>query len=193
MTMNFTDYKLPRIQATTPVEAFGPVPATVFFPKEQAPEGARFCEEVNAFVPADLPYRIRGIKKDDSTRKNKTFVQRIFSKNAKKTDTNLVMAMGLTHAKLHLVPLAEAQQNNAIRYHGLEESKEVVKIEVDEEKFHTKLIPLWEAQARFDIVYRGKNPLRSEVIGAETEEKTIEAPAFDLYMVKPRMPIYYPL
>lgn len=178
--MNFTDYQPPRMQATTPVEAFGPVPATVLFPKIQAPEGARFCEEVHAFVPADLQYRIRGISIQEKTSKNKTFVQRIFGKHAKKTDTPLVMAMGLTHAKLNLVPLAQAQQDNAIRYHGLDDASDNSNTPsmIDEKVFKTELIPLFEAQTRFDVIYRGKNPLRSLVVGAgaDTEEEVSEAP-----------------
>lgn len=156
--MSFTAIPMPscfpRVQASTPVEAYGPVPATVKYPKDRAPQGARYCEEVDAFVPADLRYRIRGIRKEAP--RKQTLVRRIL--NIKHKDDNpIVLAMGLTHGKMHLVPLAQAQKDDSIRLHGIEDRERVA-----EPDFKTDLIPLWEAQTRPDIVYRGKNPLRAQ-------------------------------
>ena len=159
MTMNFTDYKLPRIQATTPVEAFGPVPATVKYPKERAPQGARYCEEVDAFVPADLPYRIRGIRKEPP--RKKTLLRRILNVG-EKDEFPVVLAMGLTHGKMHLVPLDQAQKDDTIRLHGIEECEHQA-----DPDFKVGLRPLWEAQTRPDVVYRGKNPLRSQYLKSD--------------------------
>ena len=143
-----------RIQTTSRAQVakspYGPVPATVKFPKEKAPKGTRYCEEVDAYVPAALTYRARGIK----IQRKKTLVQRI-AKAVKKTDDNeeepIVLAMGLTHAKMHLVPLAVAQQNNAIRYHGLDDEEPID----HEARYGIKLLSLYEAQTDKNVVYRG--------------------------------------
>lgn len=163
--MSFTAIPMPscfpRVQASTPVEAYGPVPVTVKYPKNRAPQGARYCEEVDAFVPADLRYRIRGIRKEAPHKQ--TLVRRILNIRHK-DDSPVVLAMGLTHGKMHLVPLAQAQKDDSIRLHGIEDYEREA-----EPDFKTGLIPLWEAQTRPDIVYRGKNPLRKQYLKAGDE------------------------
>lgn len=158
---------------------FGPVPATVLFPKlQQAPQGARYCEEVHAYVPASYQYRIRGIQVEGPRHcPKKSLVARLFSKPTAKADNesdadNLVLAMGLTHGKMYLVPLEVAQHDNKIRYHGLDDIDTTANDEAAavEKKYGGDLLPLWEAQTRADVRYRGKNPLRIEQLTSAAVE-----------------------
>ncbi|PSR74498.1 hypothetical protein PHLCEN_2v9795 [Hermanssonia centrifuga] len=121
LTAAWATCSLPRIQASTPVEMYGPVtpiPEIKLIAEHRAPEGTRYCEELNAYVPADLQYRIRGIPVAKETRK-KTFVERLFKRQSKDEGEPLVMAMGLTHGKMGLISLGEAQSRAAIVYRGV--------------------------------------------------------------------------
>ncbi|THG96463.1 hypothetical protein EW026_g5371 [Hermanssonia centrifuga] len=147
MTASVATYPYPRAQATTSARKYGRVKKTFLIPK--APEGARYCEEVNAMVPADLPYRIRGISIEP---RKKTLVERLLRKEFKEDGEPLVIAMGLTHGKMELISLGEAQQSRDIVYRSVE------KLDDGENfgrGFRTDLISLGEAKRRPEIVYRG--------------------------------------
>ena len=80
---------------TLSTSTYGPVPDTVLYPKSAAPAGARFCEQVNAYVPADLSYRVRGLpiqgaaqQKTTKAANFKRNVQRLFSKKTSATDSD---------------------------------------------------------------------------------------------------------
>ena len=112
-------------------ELFGPVPDDIHFPKEQAPPGARYCEEIHAFVPAHLPYRIRGIKKAHPkvTKDFHGWLKRMGHKAGLRVSPTrfgrrllyepLVMAMGLSHGQLKLIELGEARQRPEIVYRSV--------------------------------------------------------------------------
>lgn len=99
-----------------PVDVFGPVPHYIYFPKEHAPTGSRYCEEIDAFVPEHLPYRIRGLKKATSKWPWTKLVYRI--RYGHKYE-NLVMAMGITHGSIELISLREAQGRPDIVYRSV--------------------------------------------------------------------------
>ncbi|TCD68496.1 hypothetical protein EIP91_010671 [Steccherinum ochraceum] len=92
---------------------FGPVPSHVHKPKEQAPNGVRYCEELHAFVPSSARYGIRGIHKHVVC---PTLTQRVRKFFRLKVKSELVLAMGLSHSDLSLISLDEAQRRPDIRY-----------------------------------------------------------------------------
>lgn len=141
--------KPPRITACHAVERFGPIPETVVCPKLQAPEGSRYCEELDAFVPEGLSYRIRGIGKTNSHRTS--FSARIFPGFFRKEREKLVMAMGLTHAKLKLIPLSEAQRRKDIVYHSVDTSDNGTASSGGSD---SELISLFEARGSPETIYR---------------------------------------
>ncbi|KAF7798485.1 hypothetical protein EIP86_009706 [Pleurotus ostreatoroseus] len=97
-----------------PIDLYGPVPHTVVWPREHAPAGSRYCPEVDAFVPAHLPYRIRGLKK---AKPRYRFLSKIMHRiRTGQPYENLVMAMGISHGELKLISLQEAQQRPDIVY-----------------------------------------------------------------------------
>lgn len=97
----------------TPKHRFGPVPDNVGSPKLQAPAGARFSEELNAFVPENTHYSIRGYEKRILA---PTLRHRLRSLFGLKNKPELIMAMGLTHSKMSLISLEEAQSRPDIVY-----------------------------------------------------------------------------
>ena len=98
-----------------PVDLFGPRPAHVVWPKEHAPVGSRYCEEVDAYVPADLPYRIRGIH-----RRNPGWWAKLqWRLKYGFPYENLVMAMGVSHGEIKLIDLKEARSRPEIVYRSL--------------------------------------------------------------------------
>ena len=111
-----------------PHDIFVPVPPEIQFPREQAPGGARYCAELDAFVPAERLYKIRGINKARPriTKDFGEWVRRVGFKagiRARPTGPGrwlyyepLVMAMGLSHAELTLVELKEARKRADIVY-----------------------------------------------------------------------------
>ena len=147
---------------------YGPVPETVYDPKSHTPEGVSYCEQINAFVPTGLAYRVRGIRKM-ATADKKTLVDRIFKK---KTDDSVVLAMGLSHARMNLVPLAEAQADPEIKFRGIDSPAVPAEppraVQGDRE---VPLVPLWEAQMRPDIRWR-------LVLAPRAEQKKADAKWF---------------
>lgn len=139
----------PKIQAHRPVDKFGPVPEGVLCPKVQAPDGSRYCEEVHAFVPDGLPYRIRAIEGANLSKQRPK--GRFFPGSSKRGSGGLTMAMGLTHAKLNLIPLGEAQKRGEIVYHSVDtlDAGDLLN-----RRFGTNLISLREARQNPDIKYR---------------------------------------
>ena len=85
------------------------------WPKEHAPAGSRYCEEVDAYVPAHLPYRIRGLRRRSPGwwAKLKWRLKYGFPYE------NLVMAMGISHGDIELIDLKEAQKRPDIVYRGV--------------------------------------------------------------------------
>ena len=159
----------PAQQATLDrATTFGPAPATVFDPKSYTPEGARYCEQVNAFIPADMSYRVRGIRKMAVPEK-KTLVARLFKSTKKTDDSSVVLAMGISHARMHLVSLADAQADADIKYRGIDTPAvpALPKRAVQGDR-EVPLIPLWEAQARPDVRYRW-------VLAPKAEQKKADA------------------
>lgn len=115
-------YRPRRVQATRPVSMFGPVPPQLIAPRLQAPVGARYCEEVDGFVPENLAYRIRGIEKAPRKKVMKTqkLADRLFKPKQKIAHEPLVMAMGLTHGKMELISLSHAQLCPNIVYRSVD-------------------------------------------------------------------------
>ncbi|KAJ3545187.1 hypothetical protein NM688_g5652 [Phlebia brevispora] len=82
---------------------------------------------------------------------------------------------------MNLIPLAQAQQDKTIRYHGVaNENEDEEYPEVDEKMFKTELIPLWEAQTRPDIIYRGKNPLHAVIVSEDQVAPEFQPPFSEL-------------
>ncbi|KAI0794802.1 hypothetical protein C8Q75DRAFT_747465 [Abortiporus biennis] len=110
-----------KLQASHPVDMYGPVPHGVVSPKKQAPNGTRYCEELGAFVPAELPYRIRGVEKT-KTKMSSSISRRIARGMGKgrEESVELVMVMGLTHRQMKLIPLTEARGRVDLVQHGLD-------------------------------------------------------------------------
>ena len=144
-----------RAAAPDPVEAFGPVP-DMAYPWVCTRQGARYCSELDAYVPADLFYRVRTIRKAEPS---KTLVERLLGKKQPVQEaTSIVTAGGLTHGKMRLISLKEARKNERIRHYGLDGRREIEYDTVKRKQEKTqgrRLIELWEAQARPDMVYGG--------------------------------------
>ncbi|KAI0915610.1 hypothetical protein AcW1_001487 [Taiwanofungus camphoratus] len=102
---------------------YGPVPeseAGLHWKKKAVPEGARYCEELDAYVPADLPYCIRGIKQARAPLKRRVLTRGFWRPAGKDAAVDrMVCAIGLTHNKMNLVPLAKAQKDASIKYRGV--------------------------------------------------------------------------
>ena len=151
------------VPVANPLAAYGPVPDTVFDPLAKVPEGARYCPMVNGYVPSDLPYRVRGLR----NLKPKKTIGTLLGKKPE-----LIMARGLTHSKIRLVSLEEAQQTESIRCHDLGEGLEIQCDEVQAEEealFQRKLLPLWEAQSRHDVKYGGANPCLIDLLASRAD------------------------
>ena len=79
----------------------------------------------------------------------------------------VVIAKGLTHGKMHLVPLEVAQRDQRIRLHGIVGEGKTMRCTMgtSSDGDSPKLISLWEAQAQREIVYRS-------VLAPRTGKKT---------------------
>ncbi|OSX63376.1 hypothetical protein POSPLADRAFT_1033030 [Postia placenta MAD-698-R-SB12] len=101
---------------------FGPVPeheAGMPWKMKVAPDGARYCEELDAYVPAHLTYTIRGIKQTKAPLKDRMRSRRFWRVDGKDAEVDrTVCAIGLTHGKMTLVSLKDAQSDEAIRQAG---------------------------------------------------------------------------
>ncbi|OCH89956.1 hypothetical protein OBBRIDRAFT_793771 [Obba rivulosa] len=105
---------------------FGPVhPEDAGFPflaRQRIPLGARYCEELDAYVPEDLSYRIRGIKKLRLPLKERILTREFWRRGGDCAKANrIVSAIGLTHSSITLVPLKDAQRNPDIKYRCLDD------------------------------------------------------------------------
>ncbi|OBZ66488.1 hypothetical protein A0H81_13678 [Grifola frondosa] len=137
---------------------FGPVPEPGLPWKPTViPPGARYCEELDAFVPANRPYGIRGIAKRRAPLMERVRTGELFHVESK--DEQMTMAFGLTHKTIMLVPLMHAQQSAEIKYRGLEgsENKRVERMTSANGTIHKglTLVPLEQAQKNVEIKYRG--------------------------------------
>ncbi len=146
---DWASYKPSKVEAFSPVDKFGPVPDAVLCPKVQAPEGSRYCEEIHAFVPKGLPFRIRGIEGTKPIRQSRKgrFFRGLFNRQPE----NMIMAMGLTHGDLNLIPLGEAQQRAEIVHHSVDTLNDA---DLFTRGFRTDLVSICDARQSPEIKYR---------------------------------------
>lgn len=115
-------YSVEAVKRPSHNKRFGPVsPEDAGMPwiaQRSIPPGARYCEELDAYVPAELPYRIRGIKKHRRPL-TKRILTRKFWSMAEDAADGVVSAIGLTHSSIRLIPLKVAQQDRVIKYRGI--------------------------------------------------------------------------
>ncbi|EMD35790.1 hypothetical protein CERSUDRAFT_96014 [Gelatoporia subvermispora B] len=112
--------------STSQSSCFGPVrpehAGLAFVARRHVPHGARYCEELDAYVPADLTYRIRGIQKHQLPLKKRVLTREFWRHEGENAQVNrIVSAIGLTHGTMNLVPLKDAQRNANIKYRGLDD------------------------------------------------------------------------
>ncbi|KAH9946469.1 hypothetical protein B0H21DRAFT_693690 [Amylocystis lapponica] len=109
--------------ATPHPTGYGPVPLEqrgITWQRKVVPEGARYCEELDAFVPENLPYCIRGIKQ-----RKAPLTQRVFTRGFWRVENEdsgadrTVCAIGLTHRRMNLISLKEAQNTPWVKYRGV--------------------------------------------------------------------------
>ena len=82
------------------------------------PEGARYCKQLHAFIPAHLVYRSHELHPERVEVKEKNVLKKIFRKKHIGEEVETWTVQGLTHASANLIPLAEAQTMNYIKYRG---------------------------------------------------------------------------
>ncbi|KZT10412.1 uncharacterized protein LAESUDRAFT_424801 [Laetiporus sulphureus 93-53] len=111
----------PKDAPAAPV--YGPAPEHLLgaiHHRETAPTGTRYCEELDAFVPASLPYSIRGLPKTRAPLAQRLRSGELFRRagpDAAVDDT--ICAIGLTHRQMTLLPLWQAQGSSAVKYRGI--------------------------------------------------------------------------
>ena len=165
-TNTATAYKKAAYRATVygPPPELKPVRATIYrdlppaqtqYSKSQAFKRIHFCKELNTYVPSDYSFQVRGIRKEVVVEKQ-SLMQRFLNKQpeAAEEEPSVVVAKGLTHGKIHLVPLEVAQRDQRIRLHGIDGEAAPKQCTMAQETGGPKMLSLWEAQARRDIVYR---------------------------------------
>ena len=89
------------------------------------PPGTRYCEQLHAFIPADLPFH-RSVVKIRAPpvpveKVEKSVFKKIFGKEEKEIEVPTEwIARGVTHSRIHVMPLEEAQAREYIKYRGTE-------------------------------------------------------------------------
>lgn len=107
------------------------------------PEGTRYCEQLHAFVPADLPFYTNRLHKQEAPvcDEEKSLFERVFAKKEEHVceDVKTWRVKGLTHHTFSFVTLEQAQANERIKYRD-------TGVLTSEEKKDLELWELWQVE-----------------------------------------------